>query len=158
MFVAVVVVIFLLALGLGAGFVLSTRMPSTTTTTTTSVQTTTVSSSGQQASRLYELVFNQTGFFCSSVAYASPWAVSLNNKTTIVEPASATAPIQESGVEEYSPSFKNTSVIIFSVPNGTYSYTILPKSVFQQSGNITVSSSDQVVRVTYLPPPCRTTT
>jgi len=95
---------------------------------------------------LYEVVFNDTGY-CPPppLTYPASWAVSLNNKT-IVEPPSAGFPLPEQ--PEFSPAFKIYSTITFSVPDGTYNYTVYPQPVFfLQNGKVVVNGSDVVVQV-----------
>jgi hypothetical protein len=151
-FAAVVVVTLLSAFGAEMGFSLSPDSSSTTTAAITILQTTTMSST-QQSTRLYEMTFSEAGY-CSPPAYYAPWAVALNNKTTIAEPPSATLPLEVNG-GAYSPYNKNFSVITFSVPNGTYDYAIYPQPMFQfQSGVVTVNGSDVLVRVHGISIPC----
>ena len=106
-----------------------------------------------ETAQLFELVFNETGY-CSPAVYPAPWAVTLNNKTTLVEPPNASLPLPENGVTSYSPSNKNYSMIVFSVPNGTYNYTIYPKVIFRQSGTVTVNNSDVLIQVIGTGVPC----
>lgn len=114
---------------------------------TTTVTTTTTTMASNSSSRLYELVFNQTGY-CPPPpeTYIAPWGVTLNNKTMIVEPPMWSLPLP-SGDVEFRPSYKNSSVIAFSVPNGSYSYVIYPDWVFNERGTVMINGSDLVVQV-----------
>lgn len=99
------------------------------------------------SSLLHEVIFNDTGN-CPPppLTYPEWWAVTLNNKT-VVEPPSAGFPLPEGGIE-MSSSFKNYSVIVFSVPSGSYNYTVYPQVAFlYQRGTLVVGQSDVVVQV-----------
>jgi hypothetical protein len=108
-----------------------------------------------QSGILHELVFTQEGA-CSPAVYAAPWAVILNSKSTIIEPAGSSFP---SGTGyEASPTFKNYSVIVFAVASGTYDYSFVPGGFGATSGTVIVNSSDATI---VLPVPvvsCTTTT
>ena len=96
----------------------------------------------------YEVVFNDAGN-CPPppLTYPASWAVSLNNKT-IVEPPSAGFPLP--AYPELGPAFRNYSMITFSVPDGTYHYTVYPQTEFYlQSGTVVVNGSDVVVPVEF---------
>ena len=97
------------------------------------------------ASQLYEIIFNETGYCYPPATYPAPWAVTLNN-STIVQPANATLPLQQ-GTIGYNPANKNYSMIIFSVPDGTYSYEVQPSSIFRQSSTVVVNGSNVLVQV-----------
>jgi hypothetical protein len=122
----------LVILGLGFGSVFLPR-----TVAQTSKQTT---------SQLYQLEFVQESN-CFYGSWLLPWAVVLDNSTVVVQPSNATLPLTYSGAHLTSDS--NYSTIVFSVPNGTYNYTIVPKDPFnpEQSGNLTVDGSDVQVQV-----------
>jgi hypothetical protein len=66
---------------------------------------------------------------------------------TIVQPSNATLPLSYDGSHLTGES--NYSTIWFSLPNGTYSYTIIPNDPLgsPQSGNVTVDGSNFVVQV-----------
>ena len=70
----------------------------------------------------------------------------LDNQT-VVQPSNATLPL--SYANTHLTSSGNYSDIWFSLPNGTYSYTILPKNIFgqEQSGNVTINGSGAVIQV-----------
>jgi hypothetical protein len=57
-----------------------------------------------------------------------------------------------------SPSLKIYSLIEFSVPNGTYNYTVKPQNFLGQAGNVTVNGGDVVVEVQPAHFSCRTST
>ncbi|MGP8057974.1 MAG: hypothetical protein ACLP9K_10300 [Nitrososphaerales archaeon] len=106
-------------------------------------------------SHLYEVEFTQQGV-CSPKVWAAPWAVVMD-KQTIVQPSNATLPLSESSFQA-SPSFENYSAIWFSVPNGTYSYAILPQVALpQHSGSVTVDGKDTTVEVQGAAISCTTT-
>jgi len=157
--VAIVAITTVVALAIGATFGYSISPPKTTSTsvTTETIQTTATSlvtqvivksSSNSLTGELYELRFNQTGV-CNPPIYIIPWSVTLSNGMTITEPSPGTGPVSEccSG----SPS-SNYSSIIFSVPNGSYSYSVggrgtpfYPLSGSPTTGNVTVNGDDMTV-------------
>jgi hypothetical protein len=66
---------------------------------------------------------------------------------TVAQPSNATLPLSYNGARLTGDS--NYSTISFSLPDGTYSYTILPHDPLgsAQSGNVTVEGSNVVVQV-----------
>lgn len=94
----------------------------------------TSTSSGTQ---LYGVAFTQAGD-CSPKIYVAPWSVTLGNQT-IAQPSNATLPIS-GGAFAASSGYESLSTIIFSVPNGVYSYTLSPPGAFSlDSGSVTVN-------------------
>ena len=122
----------LLMLGLGFGSVFFPR--------------TAAQASKQTTSQLYQLEFVQESN-CYYGSWLFPWAVVLDNTTVIVQPSNATLPLTYGGTHLTSDS--NYSTIVFSVPDGTYNYTIVPNDPFnsEQSGNVAVAGSDVQVEV-----------
>ena len=100
----------------------------------------------QATSQLYQLEFAQESN-CYYGSWLLPWAVVLDNSTVVVQPSNATLPLTYSGTHLTSDS--NYSTIVFSVPNGTYNYAIVPNDPFnpEQSGNVTVDGSEVQVQV-----------
>jgi hypothetical protein len=133
--IAASIVVTALIIGAGIGYLGGLRGTTTTTPVTTS----------NSSSRLYELIFNQTSPCSSQSTYYAPWGVILDNATTITEPNLESPP--GSFFYGWSPAFKNYSVIIFSVPNGRYSYAEWPNNVFTQKGTVVVNGVDTVVHV-----------
>lgn len=103
--------------------------------------------SRQTTSQLYQLEFVQESN-CYYGSWLFPWAVVLDNNTVVVQPSNATLPVTY-GEGSLLTSDSNYSTIVFSVPNGTYTYAILPKDPFngEQSGNVTVDGTDVQVQV-----------
>jgi hypothetical protein len=106
-------------------------------------------------SQLYQLEFVQDSN-CPYGVWRLPWAVVLNNSTIVVQPSSAPlSSLTYPGNYSLSPeqqlagSEGNYSTISFSVPNGTYDYTIVPKDPFnrEQSGSVTINGGDAEVEV-----------
>jgi hypothetical protein len=127
----------LLALGLGFGSAFFPR--------------TIAQASAQTPSRLYQLEFVQVSS-CPYGEWKLPWAVVLDNDTVVVQPSNAPVPLTWDGDSNYTVSgpFSNYTTISFSVPNGTYNYSILPTSPFgdtNQSGSVTIKGSDIQVEV-----------
>ncbi|MDG6978152.1 MAG: hypothetical protein JRN58_03665 [Nitrososphaerota archaeon] len=75
-----------------------------------------------------------------------PWGVVLNGET-LTQPSNATLPVSYTGA--HLTSDRNYSIISFFLPNGTYSYTIVPTDPFsrEQSGDVTVDGSRIDVQV-----------
>ena len=67
---------------------------------------------------------------------------------TVVQPSNATLPLSyaASGLTDNG----TYSTIWFSLPSGTYAYTVLPNNLDgrEQSGNVTVNGGNVVVQVT----------
>ena len=86
----------------------------------------------------------QAGHPCPHLptSYYGPWSVVLDNSSYLTEP-------QHWNTTGFNPIFASSAEIVFSVPDGTYSYTVLPQATFDTSGNVTVQGSDQVVTVGY---------
>jgi hypothetical protein len=105
-----------------------------------------VTSVSTLSKQFHNLIFNQTGTCSNPTSYVSPWAVTLDNKTTLSRPANVSVPVIANswGRAPY-----NEPIITFSVPGGTYSYVIFPLNVFGESGIVTVNNSDVVVQVDY---------
>lgn len=101
-----------------------------------------------ESSQLYQLEFVQDSN-CGYASYHLPWGVVLDNSTTLVQPSNASLPLAYYSRTSASRSDSNYSTITFSVPNGTYSYTIIPKDPFNrvQWDNVTVEGSDVQVEV-----------
>lgn len=104
------------------------REGGTQTVTTETTLTVSSKSAGSQP-RFYEVTFRQMGS-CSPPIFAGPWSVTLGSQT-ITEPSNATLPVQGTGS-----SSNPNDTITFSVPNGTYPYTVGPGIYFQPSSGV----------------------
>jgi len=111
----------------------------TVTETTTSILTRT------GTSQLYQVEFLQESN-CPYGSWLYPWGVTVGNQT-IVQPSNATLPLSYNGSHLTGES--NYSTIWFSLPNGTYSYTIIPNDPLgsHQSGDVTVDGSNLTILV-----------
>jgi hypothetical protein len=93
---------------------------------------------------LYAVTFQQLP--CAG-DYAVPWSVTLGNDT-VVMPSNATVPGHGSASLQDDPA---AATIMFTVPPGSYSYTILPTAGFEYPGNTTgtvvVSSGNLIVQI-----------
>ena len=107
----------------------------------TETVTTTVAPSSIQ---LHKVTFNDTGLYCNGVSYVSPWAVTLG-KITIAQPSNATLPL--SGAYSESSAYYLISKIVFTVPNGSYNYTVIPSELMPASGTVNVNGSDSIVEL-----------
>jgi hypothetical protein len=96
-------------------------------------------------SQLYQVEFVQESS-CPYGSWLFPWGVMLGSQT-VVQPSNATLPLSYS--ESHLTSNSSYSTIWFSLPNGTYSYTIIPNDPTgsAQSGNVTVDGTSVVVQV-----------
>ena len=111
--------------------------------TGTSCLATTTSISAQGSAREFRVTFTQSGA-CSPLAYVAPWSVTLGNEVE-AEPASATLPIPNDTYAA-SPLYADDSTIVFSVPDGTYQFSISPFGPFgPDSGTVTVDGADVTV-------------
>ncbi len=118
-------------------------LPEATETVLTSTVTTTVTQTG--ASQSYRVEFVQESN-CPYGSWLFPWAVALDGQT-VVQPSNATLPLSYNGSHLTGDS--SYSIISFSLPDGTYSYNILPDDPLGslQSGSVTVDGGDVVVQV-----------
>jgi len=128
--VAALLVVAILA-GAGAGYFIGTSIQGKTTSTMTS--------------HLYQLEFVQESN-CPYGSWLVPWGV-MNNHLTIAQPPNATLPLSYGATHLTGNSTYST--ILYSLPNGTYNYSILPNDPLgtEQSGNVTVDGSKVVVQV-----------
>jgi hypothetical protein len=95
-------------------------------------------------SNLHQLEFVQESN-CPYGSWVYPWGVTLNG-ATLTQPSNATLPLSYGNARLTSNS--SYSTISFSVPNGVYSYTVVPTGFAgKQSGNVTVSGSNVEVEV-----------
>ncbi len=115
----------------------------TTTITKTMPETSTSTATPSAGVRLYEVTFRQSGD-CTPTAYAAPWSVTLGS-WPVAEPSNATLPIN-TNTGSAGPAYSNSSVLVFSVPNGQYQYHIAVGWDFgNPSGVIDVNGADVTV-------------
>jgi hypothetical protein len=113
---------------------------STSQTTTTLSPNPGGSSTISANPRLYEVIFRQMGS-CSPTFFVGPWSVTLGSQGTIAEPSNAILPVQGTAS-----SLNPNDTITFSVPEGTYPYSVGPAVYFQpSSGVVSVFGSDVTV-------------
>jgi hypothetical protein len=124
--VAALLVVALLA-GAGVGYLVGNVNARTTT------------------SQPYRVEFVQ-GSNCPYGSWLIPWGVVIDHQT-VTQPPNATLPLSYGATRLTGNSTYST--IWFSLPNGTYAYSILPNNTLglEQSGNVTVDGSDIVVQV-----------
>jgi len=97
----------------------------------------------------YKVFFIQQPVYGCFGLFQMPWEVELGN-TTIMKPANSSMTV-DAGLE----AVKNLSlsVITFSVPEGTYNYTVLPTYAFGNLiGSVVVNDSGVDITVTPVPP------
>jgi hypothetical protein len=123
---------------------LGTSRTATETTTSTLIRTSI--STQTVTSQLYQVEFLQESNCPVGPGWLFPWGVMLDNQT-LTQPSNATLPLSSNPLHFTGDS--NYSMIWFSLPNGTYSYKIIPDDSLgsAQSGNITVDGSNVVVQV-----------
>jgi len=128
--IAALLVVAILA-GAGAGYFIRTSSRSAVTSTLTS--------------HLYQVEFIQESN-CPYGSWLIPWGVVMNHQT-VVQPSNATLPLSYAANRLTDNSTYST--IWVSLPNGTYTYSILPNDPLgsEQSGNVTVEGSNVVVQV-----------
>jgi len=124
--VAVLLVVAILA-GAAAGYFIGASSRSVTT------------------SHLYQLEFVKESN-CPYGSWLVPWGAMINHQT-IAQPPNATLPLSYGATRLTGNSTYST--ILFSLPNGTYNFSILPNDPLgtEQSGNVTVDGSKVVVLV-----------
>lgn len=123
---------------------------STVVSTSTSFVATTIASPATSAwaVQFHKVIFNESAV-CDN-EYASRWAVTLGT-TTISEPANATFPF--SRAVEFTSGGEAISKIIFTLPDGTYSWNVSALTgLVPTSGTVTVHGSDAVVQIQAQPP------
>ncbi len=104
--------------------------------------TITSTASCDSSSILHCVVFQQLGACSNPEFWGEPWSVTIGNQT-IAEPSTATLPVQGTAGAS-----NPNDTITFSVPNGTYSYTLGPGVYFEpSSGVVHVNGSDVKVVV-----------
>jgi hypothetical protein len=94
--------------------------------------------------RVYQVTFEQQGACAPPPLYTAPWSVILAAETE-AEPSNATLSIPSSPITA-GPTLVNSSIIVFSVPDGVYQYTISPEFGFSpSSGTVRVQGDDVTI-------------
>jgi hypothetical protein len=171
---AVLAVLIVASLGIGYLSGSSARSTKTVTSTATIVSTTSLVTTAMITSSIgttnastvfqlyHQVTFNETGCLGPSAGYSGPaayvprWYVTMDN-VTIVQPSNATLPFPNSGdgPNSSSPAYATISKIVFTVPNGSYTYNAFLGTFgangqggpVDYNGTITVNGSDVVVPV-----------
>ncbi|MDA4112645.1 MAG: hypothetical protein OK474_01190 [Thaumarchaeota archaeon] len=129
----------------------------TQTNTSTLLQTTrTVTTGGEGPSDHHYMVFQQIGA-CSPEFWGVPWSVTVGNVTE-VQPSGTPLPLNNYGLSGTVD--KNLTIIVFSLPDGTYHFSVSPSAGFftPQSGTAVVNRTDVLVDVAYTGTSCVTIT
>jgi len=128
--IAALLVVAILA-GAGAGYFIGTSTEGTARSTL--------------SSHLYQVEFIQESD-CPYGSWLIPWGVVISYQM-VVQPSNATLPLSYATSRLTSNSTYAT--ILFSLPNGTYNYSILPNDPLgtEQSGNVTVDGGKVAVQV-----------
>ena len=112
------------------------------------------SSSCDGSATVHCVVFQQLGA-CSPAFWAVPWSVTIGG-TTEVQPHGTSLPLDN--LVSYGTSNANLSVIVFSLPDGNYQYSVSPNAFLTPtSGTVNVSGSDALVQIAYTGTSCVTT-
>jgi len=101
------------------------------------------------SSALHCVVFQQLGACSNPEFWGVPWSVTVGG-TTEVQPPGAPPPGPDSGLEGTLD--ENLTVIAFSLPNGTYSFTVWPPSGYTAtpaSGTIVIDGANVTVDLTF---------
>ena len=118
----------------------------------TTVDSGSTSSSSHTAAQVYKVTFNQTGQCPPPRLYYAPWYVTLGGETQI-EPPNTTLPLSTLGGNASS-QYLRYSMIVFSVPDGTYEYTGQLVASPPFVGNVTVDGSDVTLNIAGWPIAC----
>jgi hypothetical protein len=141
----VALLIVLIIASAGAGYYIGTSSECTTTSTTTSTVTSWSTTTLTLTPHLYQLEFIQESN-CPYGSWLLPWGVMINHQT-VTQPPNATLPLSYSASRLTGNSTYST--IWLSLPNGTYTYSILPNNFYgqEQSGNVRIEGGNAVVQV-----------
>jgi hypothetical protein len=112
---------------------------------TTTVFVSPTSSASHTATQVYKVTFNQTGQCPPPRLYYAPWYVTLGSETQI-EPPNATLPLSTLSGTAAS-YYQRYSTILFSVPDGTYEYTLQVVGSSPFVGTVAVNGSDVTISV-----------
>jgi hypothetical protein len=101
------------------------------------------------------VVFQQLGA-CSAEFWGIPWSVTIGVDTE-VQPPGTTLPLNNYGL--IGTLNKNFTVIIFSLPNGVYPFSVSPSVGFftPTAGSVTVNGTDALVEIAYTGTSCTST-
>ena len=123
--------------------------------TVTKVETTTstVSATSAMPTQLYKVTFNETGGCTTAASPVSPfyynmWYVTMDN-ITLIQPSNVTLSQINNQTVVYSQAYRMLSTIVFTVPDGNYTYyaSIGGGQGGGSQGAVTVSGSDEAVQM-----------
>ena len=144
---AIAIVVAALIMGSVAYFTIS---PTSKTVTTVVAPSGTAASANSTGVRVYDVTFQQVRY-CGQFNII-PWAVTLNGLTE-VEPSNQSLPLPTDTFSTIVPN-QNLTRIIFSVPPGTYNYTVsggtpngFGGELYPRQGTIIVNELDLIVNV-----------
>jgi hypothetical protein len=125
---------------------------STTTRTSSTTVTKTIPESCTASATLHCVVFQQLGA-CSPEFWGVPWSVTIGNSTE-VQPPGTPLPISNYGLE--GTSNENFSVIVFSLSDGRYNFSVSPSQSFftPTAGSVVVNGTDVLVQIAYTGTSC----
>ena len=100
---------------------------------------------GSGTPHLYQVEFMQESN-CPYGSWLVPWAVMIGHQI-VAQPPNATLPLSYGAARLTGNSTYST--IRFTLPNGTYAFSVLPSNALgqQQSGNVTADGTDVIVQV-----------
>jgi hypothetical protein len=110
----------------------------------------TIPTSCDSSSTVHCVVFQQLGA-CFPTFWGVPWSVTIDNMTE-VQPFGMPLPLQGSVL--FGTSNQNHSVIVFSLPDGSYQYRVRPDFFTPASGTVDVNGTDALVQIAYTGTSC----
>lgn len=130
------------------------RALSTSSSSTTSSSSAIITGNFTTTSLFHRVTFQQEGA-CSPAVYVAPWSVTLGNATESEPPNTQ---VQNGGYSA-GPEPASVYTIAFSVPNGTYRYSVRPEGAFYSyTGTVTVNGADVSITLSGPVVSCTTTT
>jgi hypothetical protein len=131
---------------------LTLTFTTTSATSLTTTLTTTVTASCDSSPSVHCVVFQQLGA-CNPEFWGVPWSVTIGG-TTEVQPPSAQPPGADSGLAGTMDG--NLTVIVFSLPDGVYNFTVRPSNEYftPSSGVVSVNGADVLVQIAYTGTSC----
>jgi hypothetical protein len=128
------------------------------TTTTTSFVTVTSTSTAlcDTSSTLHCVVFQQTGACSDPEFWGIPWSVTIGG-TTEVQPPGTQLPPDNGSLSGLSGTLnENLTVIVFSLPDGTFQFRVSPSADYftPESGTVDVNGTDVLIQIAYTGTSC----
>jgi len=128
----------------------------TFTTTSTSIVNSTQTESCDSSATLHCVVFQQTEACSNPEFWGIPWSVTVGAETE-VQPPGTPLPLNNGSLS--GTLNQNLTVLVFSLPDGSYHFRVSPANFFftPDSGTVDVSGTNVLVRIAYTGTSCTTT-